>query len=121
MVPEGSRNGASSERNACKATRLHQITPGAVFVDVARPFWTFPGTRRDSQNALRIDFSPEKSGSKRVFSKKIVQVIVLHAFATILHRFSRKFKEIVLEKTLPFLITIACFSNIVTLTKHRIL
>ena len=30
---------------------------GVVFANVARPFWSFPGTQRDSENPSRIDFS----------------------------------------------------------------
>ena len=50
-----------------------------------------------------------------------VQIIVLHAFFTILHRFSRKINEKVTKKSMHFFTASFAFLKLVTLTKHRIL
>ena len=72
MVPESKQNGVKIILKWCpkgvemepaakvmlaKLQNCTKSRQGAVFPNDARPFWTFPGTRRDSQNPLRIDFS----------------------------------------------------------------
>ena len=72
MMPESKQNGVKIVLKWClkgvemepaakvmlaKLQNCTKSREGAVFVNVARPFWTFPGTRRDSQNPLRIDLS----------------------------------------------------------------
>ena len=119
--PKGVEMEAAAKVMFAKLQNYIKSCPGAVFVDVARPFWTFPRTRRDSQNPLRIDFSLKNQVPNVFFLLIFVRIIVRHDFASILHRFFTENQGKIVEKINVFFVSIACFSNIATLTKHCIL
>ena len=90
MVPEGSQNRASSESDAFKATKRHQIAPGSGFCQCCSSLLELPG----DPEGLR------KSIKNRLFAKKCVPDVLffdvlcadkrLTRFFRILYRFFRK-------------------------------
>ena len=103
MVPEGSRNGASSERNACKATKLHKIARGSSFCQCSSSLLDLSGDPEGFPKSVKNGFFDQKSGSKRVFLLIFVRIIVRHDFASILHRFFTKNQGKFVEKINVFL------------------
>ena len=98
MVPEGSRNGASSERNACKATKLHKIARGSSFCQCSSSLLDLSGDPEGIPKSVKNWFFAQKSGSKRVFLLIFERIIVRHDFASILHRFFTKNQGKFVEK-----------------------
>ena len=81
---------------------------GVVFANVPRPFWSFPGTQRDSENPSRIDFSL-KSVLQTCF---FVDFRADNRFTRFFHDFASIFHEKSMKnwwKNKAFFHSIACF------------
>ena len=81
IVPEESQNGASSERNAFKATKWHQMAPGSGFCQTPPSLLELPGDPEGLRKSIKNRLFAKTRRSKRDFLLIFVQTIVLHVFS----------------------------------------
>ena len=63
---------------------------GVVFVNVPRPFWSFLGTQRDSENPSRIDFLLKSAFQTYYFLAFFVQIVLPVFFKDFVSIFRKK-------------------------------